>query len=99
MRSPNRREAGDISVMDLLRDGDPRFERAEGPRTFSFPEDHGPHPTFRTEWWYVTGNLHTEESGHRFGFQLTFFRSALSPPPPTRTSAWATNNLNVSWRR
>ncbi|WP_231402358.1 carotenoid 1,2-hydratase [Caenimonas aquaedulcis] len=38
-----------------------------------FPRDHGAHPAFRTEWWYVTGAL---RSGDReFGFQVTFFRS------------------------
>lgn len=37
------------------------------------PRDHGAHPDFRTEWWYVTGALSSE--GQRFGFQLTFFRS------------------------
>jgi hypothetical protein len=26
-------------------------------RVFSFPPDHGPHPEFRIEWWYVTGHL------------------------------------------
>jgi predicted secreted hydrolase len=58
-------------------------------RAFSFPQDHGPHPEFRTEWWYYTGNLATAE-GRRLGFQLTFFRSALAPEMPERGSAWAT---------
>ncbi len=39
-----------------------------------FPEDFGSHPQFRTEWWYVTGWLSTEE-GESLGFQITFFRS------------------------
>ena len=39
----------------------------------SFPADNGAHPEFRTEWWYVTGWLHTPD-GPR-GFQITFFRS------------------------
>jgi predicted secreted hydrolase len=26
-------------------------------KTFAFPADHGPHPDFRIEWWYVTANL------------------------------------------
>ena len=26
-------------------------------KTFAFPEDHGPHPDYRIEWWYVTANL------------------------------------------
>ncbi len=39
-----------------------------------FPRDHGAHPDYRTEWWYVTGWL--ERSDHRpLGFQVTFFRS------------------------
>jgi predicted secreted hydrolase len=55
------------------------YARALGPRTFRFPDDHGPHPDFRTEWWYYTGNL-SSPSGRRFGYQLTLFRTALSPP-------------------
>jgi predicted secreted hydrolase len=39
-----------------------------------FPEDHGAHPDFRTEWWYVTGWLKTPD-GRDLGFQVTFFRS------------------------
>ena len=26
-------------------------------RKLVFPRDHGPHPDFRIEWWYVTANL------------------------------------------
>ena len=44
-------------------------------RTFVFPRDHGSHPEFRTEWWYVTGHLDGKD-GNRFGFQVTFFRQA-----------------------
>jgi predicted secreted hydrolase len=39
-----------------------------------FPQDHGAHPQFRTEWWYVTGHVETS-SGTPLGFQITFFRS------------------------
>jgi len=39
-----------------------------------FPADHGAHPAFRTEWWYVTGWLRTG-AGERLGFQVTFFRT------------------------
>ena len=39
-----------------------------------FPYDHGSHPQFKTEWWYLTGHLEGEEVD--LGFQLTFFRSA-----------------------
>ena len=43
-------------------------------RTFAFPQDHGAHPDFRTEWWYVTGTVKTEK-GEELGFQITFFRT------------------------
>ena len=46
------------------------------PREFAFPADHGAHDGFRTEWWYVTGNLFAAD-GRAFGVQLTFFRNAL----------------------
>lgn len=48
------------------------------PGAFEFPEDHGPHPDFRIEWWYVTATL-TAEDGTPMGLQWTLFRSALSP--------------------
>jgi predicted secreted hydrolase len=54
------------------------YARALEPRPFVFPADHGPHPDFRTEWWYVTANLEAED-GRRFGVQFTLFRSALAP--------------------
>ena len=41
----------------------------------AFPRDHGAHPEFRTEWWYVTGWV-VDGSGPPFGFQVTFFRNA-----------------------
>ena len=46
-----------------------------------FPVDHGAHPQFRTEWWYVTGWLRTAD-GHDLGFQVTFFRTR--PPVDAR---------------
>ncbi|MEG3083578.1 carotenoid 1,2-hydratase [Sphingomonas sp. PB2P12] len=46
-----------------------------------FPVDHGAHPRFRTEWWYVTGWLRTD-AGEDLGFQVTFFRTR--PPGDAR---------------
>jgi predicted secreted hydrolase len=46
--------------------------------TLSFPRDHGSHPDFKIEWWYVTANL-VAEDGRHFGAQWTLFRSALAP--------------------
>ena len=68
------------------------FERAFEPRDFEYPEDHGPHLGFQTEWWYYTGNLVTED-GRRFGYQLTFFRRGLTPAAPERPSDFATNQV------
>lgn len=42
--------------------------------SLAFPRDHGAHPAFRTEWWYVTGWLETPDGGP-LGFQVTFFRT------------------------
>src|SRR5204862_418544 len=48
-----------VAVREALASDDAGFARALAPRSFSFPADHGPHPDFRTEWWYYTGNLKT----------------------------------------
>ncbi len=42
--------------------------------TIVFPRDHGAHPAYRTEWWYVTGWVRDAE-GHERGIQITFFRN------------------------
>jgi predicted secreted hydrolase len=79
-----------LKVAEALGGGDLEgYTRADAPREFHFPKDHGPHPGFRTEWWYWTGNLSTAD-GHEFGYQLTLFRSALAPGDEPRTSAWGT---------
>lgn len=44
-----------------------------------FPEDHGAHTDFKTEWWYFTGNVESED-GREFGYQLTFFRQGVIDP-------------------
>jgi predicted secreted hydrolase len=45
---------------------------------FEFPADHGPHPDYRIEWWYLTANLE-DADGTPYGLQWTLFRSALAP--------------------
>ena len=71
-----------------------------GPCNLTFPQDHGSHPGFRTEWWYYTGNL-ASEAGSRYGFQLTFFRSQISPPGadqhwPKPASKWRTQQIYLA---
>jgi predicted secreted hydrolase len=68
------------------------FAKALTPRSWDFPKDFGPHPDYQTEWWYYTGNLATED-GRPFGFQLTFFRRALTPTAASTTSAWRSNQI------
>ena len=46
-----------------------------------FPRDHGPHPEFRIEWWYLTAVLRGAD-GRDHGIQWTLFRSALTPDGP-----------------
>jgi predicted secreted hydrolase len=61
---------------------------------YEFPRDYFNHPDFQTEWWYYTGNLHSAD-GHRFGFELTFFRVGVHRPTPN-DSAWALHDLYLA---
>ena len=47
-------------------------------RALAFPADHGAHPAYRIEWWYLTANM-TGPDGTPYGLQWTLFRSALAP--------------------
>ena len=60
------------------------FARPEAGYQFQFPKDHGPHPSYRIEWWYLTANLKDAE-GNDYGVQWTLFRSALKP---TEIEGW-----------
>ena len=57
------------------------WETVEAPPDLRFPRDFGSHPSYRTEWWYVTGMLRDARGGQT-GFELTFFRQGLDPSPP-----------------
>ncbi|HEV2701358.1 MAG TPA: lipocalin-like domain-containing protein [Steroidobacteraceae bacterium] len=68
-----------LDRLSVLRNAaEPGFALADGPHRFEFPQDHGPHPQFRHEWWYLTGQLQ-DATGGIFGFELTVFRLALRP--------------------
>jgi predicted secreted hydrolase len=54
------------------------YDKVTPGKTFAFPADHGPHPGYRLEWWYVTANL-TDTSGAGYGAQWTLFRQAMAP--------------------
>lgn len=91
------RPAGGVERLDigqlLSEPGAEGFAVADRVVALRFPRDHGAHPAFRSEWWYLTGNLEAGD-GRRFGYQVTFFRNALEPPGVTSgDSAWRTRSL------
>jgi predicted secreted hydrolase len=59
-------------------------------RMLTFPADHGPHPDYRIEWWYVTANL-TDSSGAAYGAQWTLFRQAMAPG--AELEGWANQQI------
>jgi predicted secreted hydrolase len=91
-RAPSDANLGATGIRFLGEGGATGFARAIVPRELSFPADHGSHDEFRTEWWYFVGNLDASDGAH-YGFELTFFRIALSPSAPVRGSAWGANQV------
>lgn len=67
------------------------FEAVRPGRPLVFPDDHGAHPGFRSEWWYATGWL-ARADGSALGFQSTFFR-VRSGIGETSPSAFAPRQL------
>ena len=62
--------------------------------SWSFPQDHWAREGYRTEWWYFTGRLVSENDPRRiFGYQFTFFRVGLLPQRPQLESQWAASDL------
>jgi predicted secreted hydrolase len=70
------------------------FKRALPGRTFSFPQDHFSHPEFKTEWWYYSGHLQSQNQDKRsFGYQLTFFRRGVTRQTKQQKSKWLIKDL------
>lgn len=63
------------------------FRVAEPHYRYQFPRDHGSHPGFKIEWWYLTGQLKHAHGDRRFGFQATFFRRGLHPQSQDEASS------------
>lgn len=59
-------------------------------KTLEFPRDHGPHPDYRIEWWYLTANLQ-DATGAAWGAQWTLFRQAMAPG--AQQDGWASRQL------
>ncbi len=75
---PARAQAEESGGFGGLGSAAPGFEIPRPGAPIVFPQDHGPHAAFRTEWWYLTANLHGPD-GASYGVQWTLFRHALSP--------------------
>lgn len=71
------------------------FSKAIEKRKLVFPDDHGAHPDFRTEWWYFTGNL-TSDDNRKYGYQFTIFRTALTKEKTERNSEWNSNQIYMA---
>lgn len=70
---------------------EPDYAQVVPGRALRFPRDHGSHPEFRTEWWYVTGQV-TDAAGNGYGIQITFFRNRPGVAEAS-TSAFAPRQL------
>lgn len=86
-----------LVLVPLQGDG---WKRVEPGLALTFPRDHGAHPEFQTEWWYLTGHLE-DDAGARFGFQFTVFRRGLEPGAgaegsPLRASAAYAGHLALT---
>ena len=92
--TPSEPTAAGLRLADVL--GDSRaagFQFADRVVPFQFPDDHGPHPGFRSEWWYLTVALRSP-GGDEFGVQFTLFRQALRPAEPQATEdAWRSGQV------
>lgn len=60
----------------LLGGGSDQFKKALPGQPIRLPADHGAHPDYRSEWWYLTGNL-KDEQGRDYGIQWTLFRQGI----------------------
>lgn len=100
------RDERDIQSTSLIltdaRVNETDFAFAQDPGILIFPDDFGSHDDYQTEWWYYTGNLESED-GRPFGFQLTFFRRALSAIDTSSFGAadqdpshWRTNQIYMA---
>lgn len=82
-------QASDLGA--LLGGGNDNFKKVLPGQTIQLPEDHAAHPDYRSEWWYLTGNL-KDEQGREYGMQWTLFRQAIEQELRT-SNPWLTPQL------
>ena len=86
-------EANDFAILAQGADG---YAQAGPGRALVFPRDHGPHPDYRFEWWYLTANL-KDPDGRHFGAQWTLFRlSVQAPDSAEKMDAGQSNQLYMA---
>jgi predicted secreted hydrolase len=86
-------DTGPASDFAVLAGAEEGFETARPGRRLEFPADHGAHPAYRIEWWYLTANLQDDE-GAPHGAQWTLFRVATRPPGTAQPlNAWDNEQL------
>jgi predicted secreted hydrolase len=76
-----------VAAQEQYKDAVPGYQ-------YEFPRDHFNHPEFQTEWWYYTGNLIASD-GHRFGFELTFFREG-AIRDPDKKDTWDLQDIYLA---
>jgi predicted secreted hydrolase len=84
-----------ITLVFFLPRAEAQYRTALPGYKFEFPRDHFNHAAYQTEWWYFTGNL-TGEGGHRFGFELTFFRQGVDRERKHPGTAWDIRDLYLA---
>jgi predicted secreted hydrolase len=87
-----RTAAAALFVLAAAAAGIDAWRQADGPRTWKFPEDHGAHLAYKTEWWYFTGNL-AGPAGEKYGYELTFFRNGIRTAPASPANPWSVRDL------
>lgn len=88
---PADRQPPPLTAAALLGADPAGFALVTGPEPLHFPDDHGAHPEYRNEWWYLVGNLESPD-GDPFGYQFTLFRFALDQDQ-VADSAWAAGQV------
>lgn len=82
-------QASDLG--SILGGGNDHFKKALPGQSIHLPADHGAHPDYRSEWWYLTGNL-KDEQGRGYGMQWTLFRQGIEQEI-TSNNPWLTPQL------
>ena len=86
-------QTSDFAVLAQSAEG---YASARPGYVLEFPRDHGSHPDYRIEWWYLTANLQDPEGRH-YGAQWTLFRIAVQPPDKRQAgNAWQSSQVYMA---